>query len=70
MKLELANEHQVMIAQLLWAAPDREAVNEIIEHYGSEAETVRDLMIAARFDDITDFTQARTELNRIFNRAQ
>ncbi len=70
MKLELANEHQVMIAQLLWLAPDNEAVNEIIEEYGREAETVRDLMIAARFDDITDFTQARTVLNRIFNRAQ
>lgn len=70
MKLELANDYQVMIAQLLWVAPNREAVDEIIEHYGSEAETVMEMMVAARLDEVTDYTQARKELNRIFKGAQ
>ena len=70
MKLELNTNRQVMIAQLLWEAPDWETVNMILEQYGREAETVRNLMLWAQLDDISDFAQARSELNRIFKEAQ
>lgn len=54
MELALRTPEQRMIADLLWACRTREEVAVVVKVFGDEAMLVRDLMIAATFDDVED----------------
>lgn len=63
MELILPTPQQHAIADLLWSAQDESEVAEIISTYGHVALVVREMMIAAAMDEITD-TELATEFLR------
>jgi hypothetical protein len=68
MKIEFANDLQVYIAQLLWAAESMEKVEEIRSTYGKEAEVAYSMILAETLDSIDDTSLADTLLTDIFNK--
>lgn len=67
MELTLANARQHKIADLLWIAVDEAEVAEIVRQYGKDAVVVREMMIAAAMDEITDTDMAADVINNILN---
>lgn len=58
MNIVFANQKQVAIADLLWAANTQEEAQAVIKVFGKEAEVVYNMMVAAAFDEVNDVTQA------------
>jgi hypothetical protein len=54
MELILKTAEQRAIADLLWVCQSDEEVAVILKVFGTEAVVVRDLMIAAAFDEVTE----------------
>jgi len=54
MELILKTVEQQAIADLLWACQSDEEVAVVVKVFGTEAIVVRDLMIAAVFDEVTE----------------
>ena len=65
MEITFANKHQVEIADLLWAADTQAAADEIVRKFGREAEVVRQMIVAAAFDEITDVSDAAHVLENL-----
>lgn len=62
--LTLYTNEQRRIADALWAAESLEQVDQIIRQYGAMALTIKELMLAAAFDDISDLEQAQDLLEQ------
>lgn len=65
MELLLRTKQQHQIADLLWAAESVEEADAIVQKFGRDAIVVRDLMLAATMDEVTDTDLAVNVLNQI-----
>lgn len=65
MELTLANANQHRIADLLWAAESMEAMQAIVRANGRDAVVVRDMMLAAFMDEVTDTDLAKEVLRNL-----
>lgn len=63
MKLVLNNQLQHKIADLLWDAPDQEAVDTILNLWGKDAQVVYHMMVA-EFMDLVDETDLAVQIIR------
>jgi hypothetical protein len=54
MEIRFANKNQCAIADLFWVAQTQEEVNVIIKTFGSEAQIVYDMIIAAAIEEETN----------------
>lgn len=66
MELNLNTPKQHAIADALWKAESMNDVQTVIRLFGQEAVTIRDLMVAAAFDNITDVSDAAALLKNAF----
>ena len=65
MNLELKSQHQKILADILWEAEDLDQVQKILRLYGTEAEVVYHMMVAAHLDEqVSDFDDAISLLAR------
>ena len=65
MELILDTPQQHAIADLLWSAQTEDEVAEIVGTYGHVAIVVRELMIAAAMDEVTDTDLAQDVLRNL-----
>lgn len=64
MEIRFANQKQVAIADLLWAANTQDEAQAVIRVFGKEAEIVYNMIVAAAFDEVNDVTQAQELLEK------
>lgn len=64
MEIQFANQKQIQIADLLWAANTQDEAQAVIRVFGKDAEVVYNMMVAAAVDDVTDVTQAQEVLEK------
>ncbi len=64
MEIQFANDRQVEIADLLWAADSQKEVDVVIRKFGREAVVVQHMIIAAAFDEVSDVSAAVEVLTR------
>lgn len=64
MEIQFKTAQQHAIADLLWTADSEGQVAEIIHQYGQVAVVVREMMIAAAFDEVNDLTDAQHVLGK------
>lgn len=64
MEIRFANQKQVAIADLLWAANTQDEARAVIRVFGKEAEIVYNMIVAAAFDEVNDVSQAQEILER------
>lgn len=64
MEIQFANQKQVAIADLLWAANTQKEVDAVIRVFGHDAIVVQQMMIAAAFDQVDDVSQAQSILEK------
>lgn len=65
MQIEGLTPEQVTIANCLWAAQTLVEVEAIVRHYGPIAATIKELIIAAAFDEETNMQTDFPEVMRI-----
>lgn len=65
MEIRFANDKQVAIADLLWAAHTQEEVNVVLRVFGADAVVVQQMMIAAALDEVNNVDQAKEILEAL-----
>lgn len=68
MELVLSTERQRMIADLLWVCNTGEEVAVVVKTFGPEAESIRQLMMAAALDEVTETQLAERVLVDIMSK--
>jgi|LauGreSuBDMM15SN_2_FD.fasta_scaffold1043815_2 hypothetical protein len=68
MELVLSTERQRMIADLLWVCNTSEEVTVIVKTFGYEAESIRQLMVAASLDEVKETQLAERVLVDIMSK--
>lgn len=63
-KIEGLTEYQVKLANILWQCESNVQVAAVIALFGKEARVVRDLMIAATLDTLTETDVAKQVLDQ------
>lgn len=64
MEILFANRRQVEIADLLWAADTEEEIQLLTKIYGDEVKVVREMLVAAAFDEVNDVSDAKAILEK------
>lgn len=62
MEIQFRTDEQKRIADLLWSCQTTQEVNVVLRAFGIEAYIVREMMIAASFDDVEDVAFAQQVL--------
>ena len=62
MEIQFKTNEQKRIADLLWACQSQQEVNIVIRAFGVQAQIVKEMMIAATYDDIEDVALAQQVL--------
>jgi hypothetical protein len=62
MEIQFKTTEQKRIADLLWSCQSQEEVNVVLRIYGLQAYVVKEMMIAATYDDIEDVALAQQVL--------
>jgi hypothetical protein len=62
MEIQFKTVEQRRIADLLWACQSQEEVNVILRAFGLQAYIVKEMMIAATYDDVEDVALAQQVL--------
>lgn len=65
MEIQFANQRQVEIADLLWAADTQQEAAAVIRKFGHEAIVVHSMIVAAAFDEVTDVSDAAHVLENL-----
>lgn len=58
---------QVELANLIWACETNQQVQALVDVFGSDAEVVRNMIVATVLDSVDDIDISRDVLNQIFN---
>jgi hypothetical protein len=59
MEIQFKTTEQKRIADLLWSCQSQAEVNVVLRIYGLQAYVVKEMMIAATYDDIEDVALAQ-----------
>ena len=62
MEIQFKTTEQKRIADLLWSCQSQAEVNVVLRIYGLQAYVVKEMMIAATYDDIEDVALAQQVL--------
>jgi len=62
MEIQFKNHEQTRIAELLWNCETDPEVNVVLRTFGLEAYIVREMIVAATFDQISETTLAERVL--------
>ena len=62
MDIQFKTAEQARIADLMWACQTNEEVNVLLRAFGVEAYIVREMMIAATYDEVEDVAFAQQVL--------
>ena len=62
MEIQFKTTEQKRIADLLWSCQTQQEVNVVLRIYGLQAYVVKEMMIAATYDDIEDVALAQQVL--------
>lgn len=58
------NAHQVMLADMLWAAQTEQQVDAVIAQFGQEARVVQEMILAAYLDTLAETDLAQQVLDQ------
>jgi hypothetical protein len=62
MDIQFRTAEQARIADLLWACQSQQEVNVVLRAFGLQAYIVKEMIIAASFDDVVDVAEAQQAL--------
>ena len=62
MEIQFRTAEQRRIADLMWACQTNEEVNVLLRAFGLEAYIVREMMVAATYDEVEDVALAQQVL--------
>jgi hypothetical protein len=62
MEIQFKTDEQKRIADLLWACQSQAEVNVVLRAFGLQAYIVKEMIIAATYDDVTDVALAQQVL--------
>ena len=62
MDIEFKTKEQRQIADLLWACQSQAEVNVVLRAFGLQAYIVKEMILAAVYDDVTDVALAQQAL--------
>ena len=62
MEIQFKTDEQKRIADLLWACQSQAEVNVVLRAFGLEAYIVKEMIIAATYDDVEDVALAQQVL--------
>lgn len=66
-EIQFATAKQVEIAEALWEAETTQEVDSLLVEYGREGYVVRDMILAAKIDEVQDTDLAEQVIERIRN---
>jgi hypothetical protein len=59
MEIQFRTNEQKRIADLLWSCQSQAEVNVVLRAFGLQAYVVKEMIIAATYDDISDVAEAQ-----------
>jgi hypothetical protein len=62
MEIQFRTNEQKRIADLLWSCQSQAEVNVVLRAFGLQAYVVKEMIIAATYDDVTDVALAQQAL--------
>lgn len=62
MEIQFRTDEQRRIADLMWACQTNEEVNVVLRAFGLEAYIVREMLVAATYDEVEDVALAQQAL--------